>query len=75
MFLDLLFPMNSGVLSVHRKRDLPAEESRRRVIKRIGDETRETSGQLGVEDDNEKALTARGIAKELGEYGLRFVGT
>jgi hypothetical protein len=39
MFLSMYFHNGSGVLSVHRKRDLPAEESRRRAIARIGNET------------------------------------
>jgi hypothetical protein len=44
MFLSMYFHKSSGVLSVHRKRDLPAEESRRRAITRIGNETHGASG-------------------------------
>ena len=39
MFLRLLFLMSSGVLSIHRKSNLPAEESRIKAFKRIGNET------------------------------------
>jgi hypothetical protein len=75
MFLDMIFPLSSGVLSIHRKRDLPAGESRRRAIKRIGNETREATGKLDAEGGNEEALTTRVIAEELGKRGRKFAVT
>ena len=70
---SLHFSKRSGVLSIHRKSNLPAEESGRRAIERIGNETYEASGQLEVSRMAMRKLVQRvGSRKELGERGLRF---
>jgi hypothetical protein len=65
MFQRLYFHRSSGVLSIHRKRDLPAEESRQRAIKRIGNETQENPQAFRMfVGGNEEALTTSEITEE-----------
>jgi len=49
-----------------RHRELPEGESRQGTIKRIGNGTREATGQLEALDGTKKALTTNGMTEEYG---------
>jgi hypothetical protein len=54
------FAMNCGVISLHRKRNLPAEESRIEALKRIGNETHERGEEAFTADVMTEAREGRG---------------
>ena len=57
MFYGAFFQSETGVLSIHRKRDLPAEESRRRATQENPQRDSRSDRATGSGGGNEKALT------------------
>jgi hypothetical protein len=61
-----LFIGISALLSLHRERDLPAEESRVEAIKSLGNKARKPPGNRMVEDGRQEALATDVISENEG---------
>ena len=66
---------SSGVLSVHRKRDLPAGERRQGSSRESATKLRHSRATGGFKGDIEEALAAGVVSEESGERGRKSEGT
>jgi hypothetical protein len=69
MFCETFLESETGVLSIHRKRDLPAEESRRRATQENRQRDSRSDRATGSGGGHEKALTIGQSRKSQGNAG------
>jgi hypothetical protein len=67
--------MSSGVVSIHRKRDLPAGERRQGSSRESETKLRSNRATGGLIGGIEEALAAGVMPEKLGEGGRKFAGS